>query len=355
MDLKGQRQAQQRADRIAAFQAELADLEREQALVLTPEQRAQLERHLKRMLTDLSRQYGVDVGEPSKRISWGMRLASLLGGLALFAAVVLFLHRIWGALPFFAQVGLLVFLPLLALAGTAFGYRRQMPPYYLGLLALASGAAFIMGLNAQGSIFNAVPSPHVLAVWGAFGVLVAYAYGQGLLLGAGLVLLCAYVAALLVSMGGGYWAAFLEQMECLIPPAAALYATPELLRRRQAPEFDLVYRFCGAGLGLLALLVYSKSGDLCCSASTARAVEFLWQVVGLVLSAGVVVHGLRLSSSSLVTLGAIAFSVFLLVRLHAWCWEWMPKYLFFLLISLTALGLLLAFRRLRRTMSERGS
>jgi hypothetical protein len=39
--------------------------------------------------------------------------------------------------------------------------------------------------------------------------------------------------------------------------------------------------------------------------------------------------------------------VFLFVRLHAWWWHWMPKYLFFLLFGLTAIGLLLVFRRIR--------
>jgi hypothetical protein len=33
----------------------------------------------------------------------------------------------------------------------------------------------------------------------------------------------------------------------------------------------------------------------------------------------------------------------------------MPRYLFFLLIGMTALGLLAAFRRLRRQLMERGA
>jgi uncharacterized membrane protein len=64
-------------------------------------------------------------------------------------------------------------------------------------------------------------------------------------------------------------------------------------------------------------------------------------------SAGVVFHGVRLSRKGLVNLGVAAFIVFLFVRLHAWWWHWMPKYLFFLLIGLTAIGLLLVFRRIR--------
>jgi uncharacterized membrane protein len=67
----------------------------------------------------------------------------------------------------------------------------------------------------------------------------------------------------------------------------------------------------------------------------------------MVLSAGVLFHGLRMGRSGLVNLGAVAFVVFLYVRLHSWWWHWMPKYLFFLLIGLTAMALLLIFRRLR--------
>jgi len=44
--------------------------------------------------------------------------------------------------------------------------------------------------------------------------------------------------------------------------------------------------------------------------------------------------------------------VFLFVRLHAWWWHWMPKYLFFLLLGLIAIGLLLVFRRIRTRLGE---
>lgn len=84
--------AQQRADRIAAFRVELAELEREQVLALSAEQRGRVEAHLEAVLVGLARVHGVDLSEAAKRVSWGMRLASLLGGIAFFAAMVS-----WGA------------------------------------------------------------------------------------------------------------------------------------------------------------------------------------------------------------------------------------------------------------------
>jgi uncharacterized membrane protein len=355
VDFQQQRKAQQRADRIAAFRAELAELEREQGLTLTPDQRAQLDGHHQRVLADLNQQFGADISEPERRISWGMRLVSLLGGVAFFVALFLFLQRIWGALPIAAQVAVLVFIPLLLLAATAYGAGRKVASYYLALLGLATGTAFVLGLSVLGSIFNTVPSPHALLAWGAFAFLVAYAFGLRLLLGAGLVLLCAWTATWLGARGGVHWESVLSRGGYFIPGAALLYAMPWLSRGRNPPDFDFVYRVCGAAVGLIALLILSKSADLCCPVPATRMVETLYQIAGLLVSAGVIWHGLRLGRNGLVNLGGAAFVTFLFVCLHGWWWDWMPRYLFFLLIGMTALGLLAAFRRLRRQLMERSA
>ena len=59
-----------------------------------------------------------------------------------------------------------------------------------------------------------------------------------------------------------------------------------------------------------------------------------------------------MSQKGLVNLGVAAFIVFLFVRLYAWWWQWMPKYLFFLVLGLIAFGLLLVFRRVRTRLAE---
>ena len=353
MDLSGQRKAQQRADRIAAFRTELAELEQERGLTLSAEQRSHLEIHLDAVLAGLSRQFGVDVSESARRISWGMRVATVLGSVAFFAALVLFLHRIWGALPSWLHAPLLVAIPLLFLAAAEMVFRRGAALHYTALLALAGGLAFVMELNALASTLNAAPSPHALLAWATVGVLLGYAYGLRLPLGAGLTLFCVYTASLWVAAGGGYWMGFVDRAGCLIPAAAAVYAFPSLKAHQDVHGFDFVYRVCGAATALLALLILSKRGDLCCSGLPARTLETLYQLAGMAVSVGVVFHGLRLGRGGLVNLGAAAFVIFLFVRLHAWWWEWMPKYLFFLLIGLIAVALLLLFRRTRARLPER--
>jgi hypothetical protein len=347
MELDRRQMAQRRVDRIALFRQELAELEQEQGLTLTPEQRSRLNAHLEGVMADLSRQFGVDATDSARRISWGMRLASLLGGAALVAAGVLFLHRIWGVLPNPAHVLILTIVPLLLLGGAEWAFRRGTDLYYPALLSLMAGVAFCVGLSSLGVVMNLAPSPHALLAWAGFAMLVAYAFGLRLLLMAGLLLLAAYSAALATTLRGGYWANFLEHSQFLLPAAAVLYAVPWLVRHRERPRFDLVYRLCGAFTGLAALLILSQSGDLCCSALGPERAEVIYQILGVLLSAGVVAHGVRLGQGALVNLGAVAFVVFLYVRLHAWFWDWMPKYVFFFLLGLTALGLLLVFWRLR--------
>jgi len=353
MDTDLRRKAQQRADRIALFRDELAELEREQALVLTPEQRSRLDAHLEGVLSSLSQQFGIDATESAKRISWGIRVASLLGAVAFGSAVVLFLQRFWGSVPTPAQVAVLVAAPLLLLAAAELTFSRGVDLYYTSLLGLAAFVALIIELNALGSLMNLMESPHALLVWALFAILVAYAYGLRLLLGAGLLLMCAYTAAVWIAVQGGYWDAFEDRPEFLIPAAAILYAVPWVTRHRDPHDFGFVYRVCGAATGLTALLLFSAEGHLCCWGVTYGVAKVFCQIAGMALSAGVIFHGLRLGRNGLMNLGGVAFVVFLYVRLHSWWWHWMPKYLFFFLIGLTAIGLLLIFRRLRTRLAER--
>jgi hypothetical protein len=355
MAIDARKQAQKRVDRIALFQAELAELEQEQALTLTPEQRSGLDAHIARLLSRFQQEFGVDATDSARRVSWGMRVIALLGGAALIAAAVLFLHRVWGGLPTAAQVLILTAAPLAFIAGMEAAFVRRAGHYYVGLLALAAGAAFVMESNALGTVLNLTDSPQVLLAWGLFAFLLAYAYGLRLSLGAGLVLLCAYSAALLLNLRGYYWLEFAQTAQLLLPGAALVYVIPWLTRGRGPHDFDFVYRACGAGTGLTAILILSTGGDLCCGGLAPSLVAATYQVLGLLLSSAVVFHGLRLGRGGLVNLGAAAFIVFLFVRLHAWWWDWMPKYLFFLVVGFIALGLLLLFRRIRTGLAKGGA
>jgi hypothetical protein len=236
---------------------------------------------------------------------------------------------------------------LLLLCAAEIAKARRVDRYYVGLLALAAGVAFVMELGALGTVLNLTDSPLVLLAWGSFALFLAYAYGLRLLLASGLVLICAWAGAMVLHVQGFHWGGFMQRSELIIPGAVVVYAVPWLVKGRGPEGFALVYRLCGACVGLLSLLALSTAGDLCCGGIAPGTVAAGYQIIGLVAGVGVLAHGLRLQQAGLVNLGAMAFIVFLFVRLHAWWWDWMPKYLFCLLLGLIAFGSLLVFRHIR--------
>src|SRR5204863_9957783 len=90
--------AQQAADRIRILRQELTGAEVQAILALTPDQIQRFDEWSRAKLSALEQQFDVDTTLSQKRISWGMRIASSLGALAICAAVVLFFNRYWGYL-----------------------------------------------------------------------------------------------------------------------------------------------------------------------------------------------------------------------------------------------------------------
>ncbi|MFT7823309.1 MAG: hypothetical protein ABXS92_00980 [Sulfurimonas sp.] len=76
-------------------------------------------------------------------------------------------------------------------------------------------------------------------------------------------------------------------------------------------------------------------------------IEAFYQIVGFAFSAGAIWLGIKKQWSEVVNTGNIFFVIFLYTKLYDWWWAWMPKYLFFLVISLISIVILLIFRRLR--------
>ena len=176
------RQAQRRVDQIAAFRAELGRLEADAVLTLSPDESRAIQVHHDDLLARFARQFDVDRTSAEKQMSLGMRVASLLGALALSAAVFLFFYRFWGALSVPLQVALLVAAPIVAGMGVELAARREKTRYFASLLALVAFASFVLDLSVLATIFNLPPSPGGFLVWGVFAFVFAYGYRLRLLL-----------------------------------------------------------------------------------------------------------------------------------------------------------------------------
>ena len=82
------------------------------------------------------------------------------------------------------------------------------------------------------------------------------------------------------------------------------------------------------------------------------AIENGYQLLGFAGSALTVWLGIRRHWPGVVNLGSTFFVLYLYTKLFDWFWDWMPKYLFFLLLGLVAVLLLVVMRRFRARTGE---
>ena len=344
-------QAQARADRIRAFQQELETLQGEGVLSLPADTRTALASHHGALLRALAADYDIDISSQQKSLSWGMRLASLFGALALSAAVFFFFYRFWGALATSLQVGLLVTAPLLATLGVEFAARRERSLYLASLIGLVALACFVLNLSVLGRIFNIIPSQNAFLAWAAFALLLAYGYGLRLLLVAALTSLMAWLSATVGTWSGCYWLSFGERPENFILAGVLVFALG-LHGQRTHPGFAAIYRVYGLLVVFIAILILANWGRISYLPFASGHIENLYQLFGFVASASAVALGIRLRWPGVVNLGSTFFVLYLYTKLFDWWWDWMPKYLFFLLLGVVAILLLLVFRRLRGAQPE---
>jgi len=343
--------AQKRADRINDFNAELVQLEQDEILVLTAAQREKVLAYHAEILRRLTREFDIDTSSTAKQMSLGMRIVSFLGALALSAAIFFFFYRYWGVLHTVTQVAILAGAPIALLAGVEFAARRESTLYFASLISLVAFTAFILDLTMLGQIFSVTPTQNAFVAWGAFALTLAYAYRLRLLLVAGLICILGYLAATVGTWCGIYWLSFGERPENFIITGLLIFAAAFIPGDRQR-EFAATYRIFALLTILLSVLILSHWGAGSYLLLEAKTVEHLYQVAGFLLSAAVILLGIRKRWEGVTNLGSTFFVIFLYTKLFDWWWDWLPKYLFFLLLGGIALALLITLKKMRSLMRE---
>jgi uncharacterized membrane protein len=338
-------EAQRRADRIGAFRGELADLERAGALRLTEEQRAALDLHHSGLLEQLAKTYDVDRTERQKRLSAGMKAATLLGALALAAALYTFLYRFWGGMPVVLQAAVVILAPLLLVAGMEVAARRERTLYVTLLLGLLAGASFVIGLPVLAGLFNVALPPGTLLAWAAFCGALAYAYGLRLLLVAAILFALGFTGTLAGPTGHCVWEAFGHRPEAFLPLGVLLVAVPRLAAHRTLAGFPPAFRTLGLLALFLPILILGRAEHLSLFRLGPGTTEAAYQLLGFVLAALAVWLGVRSAWPEVTNVASGAFVVYLYVKLYDWWWAFLPRWVFFLVLGLVAVGLLLLLRR----------
>jgi uncharacterized membrane protein len=352
MTATSQLEAQKRADEIRIFEGELGRLEKEGILTLTPPQRSAVSEYHRGLLSRFAAAFDIDPDVRAKQLSLGMKVASFLGALALAASVFFLFFQFWGLFSAAVQVAILVAASLGAFLVTMLIQRKDASGYFTKLAAMVAFACFVLNIFMLGQIFNVTPSDKALLVWAAFAFLLAYAMQQRLLLAAGILCIIGFISARTGTWSGMYWLDFGERPENFFPSALILFCIPQLLRHDRFPGFAQIYRVFGLLTLLLPMLVLSNWGGGSYLQWDRDAIEGTYQVLGFLVSGAAIWLGARRNWSDTVNTGMTFFVIFLYTKMFDWWWEIMPKYLFFLVMGLTAILLLFVLRRFRTAAVE---
>ena len=337
-----------RTAQVMAFKAELQALAKE-GVTLDEGSLARIRAHHEALLG----------GAPDERLSLGMRLASFVGAIALSAAIYFLFYRFWGGLSVEQQVAILVLAPLALVGVTHLLHKWESTGYFATLAGLAAFAAFVLDLSVLGVIFNLAPTPHAFLAWGLFGLALGWGYGLRLPHFAGLVALGLWITA----CPGWFRAEELPDVfgrgEALILVGALYLAVPTLARRLALPvtwvRWPVDLRVVGM-IGLfLGLLILSVAGHQSWLPLDHDLIEGIYQFLGFVVAGGVIAWGVRDGLRDLANGGMIFLTILCLVKATDWWWDWLPHWLFFLVLAGFAIGVMVALKRVRRLMAARSA
>ncbi len=345
---RNQQEAQKEVDRLLVFQDKLEELTRLGVFTLAPEQKGKIDTHIQATITELKSRFEVDTNFSAKRLSWGMRIATFLGGAALCAGVYFLFLRVWGYLSTPLQVGILAGGTILFTLAAHKAAKLERSLYYASLLGLVAFACFVVNLVVLGATFNITPSPNSFLVWSLFALTLAYGYGLRLLLLAGLLSLLGFLSMEAGTWCGIYWLDFGERPENFILAGLVLLLIPKLWQHTAKPSFPIFYRLIGLLSVLIAILILSHWGDGSYLPYANKPVEDGYQIIGFLVSALAIWRGIKKEHSEVTNIGATFFAIFLYTKFYDWWWDWMPKYQFFLLVGIASVALLYVLKRLRR-------
>jgi len=346
--------AQQRADRISAFRAELAELREAGVLTVDANQLKAVEAFQESVLDDLVRRFDIDVSRRGKQLSLGMRIASLIGAVAFSFAAWFFFRRIWGFMAPPVQVALLVLGPIAGVLGTAVVAPRERTPYVTGIVAGFAFALFATNLTVLGVMFSLPAAAGAWLALGLFALTLAYAHELRLLLAVGIVCGGVGIAGLVAELAGIWWARSGNRPETFLAMALLCALAPQIAPGRQPASFAPIYRLGALAWFAFAIFPLASVGGLSFLPLEAGTIESLYRILGLVVAGGAIWLGLRFRLPETSYAASLLFVSLLIMSFFEWWWEVLPKYIFFLLIGAVAIGFLFALRTLRARLRRVG-
>ena len=338
--------AQQRTDQIKSFQSELEILKDTDVVLLTTEQNEKIKKYHQDLLTNYSLDFDIDTTKNEKQLSLGMKIVSFLAALGLAFSIFFLFLQFWGSFKESTQVFILVFTPIILLFITYYLSKKHNKDYYTKISALLTFTTFVLNLSMIAQTFNISPAPNAFLIWSLFAFLLAYALNARLLLGVGIIFFSFFLSAKVGVWGGAYWIHFSDYPENFFPVALVLFLL-SFINHSKHTSFDVIYRYFSMILFFLPVLVLSNYGLISHINMDKDLIEGFYQLVGFGFSAFAIYIGIKKGLPEVTNMGNAFFVIFLYTKLYNWWWDWMPKYIFFLLIGLSSIFVLMVLKRLR--------
>lgn len=342
-----QQQAQQRVEQISLFEQELKTLEQEQVISHADESIKAIREHHRLTLESLKQRFDLDFNTQAKQLSWGMKIASLLGALAMAASLFFLFYQFWGHLSQISQSLLLTLSPLLLFSACMWLRFILKHEFFAKIAAMLTLMAFVLNLTMLGQMFNITPSDNALLTWAMLALVLAYSCHAGILLVAAIVLVDCFIAARMGSWSGMYWLSFGERPENFILPSLLLFFLPNVISQHNFPGFARLYRVFAMLGFFIAVLIMANWGEGSYLLLSSDLTENIYQILGFICSALAIYWGLKKGLNEVVNTGNVFFMLFLFTKFFDWWWQWMPKYLFFFILGLVSILALLVVRRIR--------
>jgi hypothetical protein len=342
----GRAEAQQRANRIRAFRAELEALSAAGVVDLSAEEQQRVRQYHDRLLQQLATAYDIDSSDAAGRLSRGMQIASFFAAVALTAAVYSLVARFWGRLDLPMQATLLCAFPLIALACVEFAAQRDRTLYIASLFALVACGTYWLAVFVLSARLSIPVTPP--ALWGGalFGVALALSYGFRLILALSLLAFLLALAGSVFQASGVPWTAAVEFPEIITVAAFLLVVVTGQIGSVHR-SFAPITRGVGLAVGFLGLLILSSAGAASLFPTPTWVTEAIYQLLMLVSGSVVLTVAVRRQWTESVYVAAAAMTVFLFGRYVDWFWTLLPRFVFFLILAGIAFGWLWALRRLR--------
>ncbi len=127
-----------------------------------------------------------------------------------------------------------------------------------------------------------------------------------------------------------------------------IFSLPMWVDHKRYWGFEPIYRVFGLLTAFIPILILSNSPNASYLFIDEQVIEGGYELLGFILAGLTIWLGVRKHWNDVMNTGTVFFVIYLYTKMFDWWWELMPRYLFFMIMGITAILFLVLFKRLRQ-------